>query len=297
MKRFRNIRAGAPCCTQKDSAFTLVELMVGTAVLSLLVAGLASAFFYQRYSLDVQNEVNQMQQNARSSIGMLSDDLAMAGYGINVSNFTVTDWVDWIPEFTGNPTVIDGADEEPDEVYVAGAFDEPIAVLSAAAPAGSTTLELNTTVSGVVNTGTRRIVFLGRLETLRVISLAGSVLTFSTDPLVAGVGLEYDYPVGVPLERVHVRHYEIVNNAGSYPFRPYLSLTDTAVDYVGNWSKMVAADVIDLQFTRTDYSVTAEISCRTRSIDGRYVHPDENDHYRRHRVAQRVLPRNARYNL
>jgi hypothetical protein len=271
--------------------------MVGIAVSSLLVAGLASAFFYQRYSLDVQNEVNQMQQNARSSIAMLSDDLSMAGYGINVSESALTDWVGWIPAFTNNPTVVDRTNGIPDEVYVAGAFDVPIAALSVAAPAGSTTLQLNTGVSGLLNTAERRIVFLGRLETLRVIGVSGNTLTVSADPLVAGVGLEFDYPPGAPLERVHIRHYEIVDNVHSYPFRPYLSLTDNTVDYVGNWAKMVAADVLDLQCTRTDYSVTAEIFCRTRSIDGRYVHPDENDHYRRYSVAQRVLPRNVRYNF
>ena len=279
------------------SGFTLVELMVSVLLSSMLIGSLMSGFIFQRKNLHTTQQVIELQQNARSAMDLLANDLTMVGYGINVSQYQFLRWIDWVPGMTNNPTLIEGVLGAPDEVLVAGAFEAPVAQLAVDALAGSTALQLTAMANSLLNTNAQRVAFLGRSETIRVVAVTGNIVTFSTDPLVNGVGLKFDHPAGAPLERVHIRSYQVLDNPAQYPFRPYLAMTDSLKTYAFEWSKMLAGDIEDLQFRYDNYSVVVEVTSRASSPDYRYLNTARSDHYRRQTLVQKVLPRNARTNF
>ncbi|MDD2317834.1 MAG: prepilin-type N-terminal cleavage/methylation domain-containing protein [Desulfobacterales bacterium] len=61
--------------------FTLIELMIGMAVGLVLLAAVYSVFLVQNKELRNQEQITEMQQNARMAMEMMSRDLMMAGYG------------------------------------------------------------------------------------------------------------------------------------------------------------------------------------------------------------------------
>ncbi|MDD3259548.1 MAG: prepilin-type N-terminal cleavage/methylation domain-containing protein [Smithellaceae bacterium] len=61
--------------------FTLIELMIAMAVGLVLLAAVYSVFLVQNKELRNQEQITEMQQNARMAMEMMSRDLMMAGYG------------------------------------------------------------------------------------------------------------------------------------------------------------------------------------------------------------------------
>ena len=271
--------------------FTLIELMVGSLIGSLLVGGLTMGFINQRRTLKVQEQIGVMQQNTRSAMDLLARDVAMAGYGLRVSDYWLPQWIDWESELITNPTVIEGSGGAPDALLIAAAFDPPFTSLSAASTAGSSTLHLATDVSAIVNNTDQSVIFLGRSETVRVLSIAGSSVTVSTHP-TESKGLRYAYPAGAPLELVKVRRYTLENHPTQYPFSPYLARTDTGEVNTHAWTKMMAGDIEDLQLVADGYSVLIDITGRVAHPDSRYRDPDRLDGYRRLTLSRRAFPRN-----
>lgn len=63
------------------SGFTLIELMIAMVMGLVLLAALYSFFIFQNKELKKQEQITEMQQNARMAMDMISRDLAMAGFG------------------------------------------------------------------------------------------------------------------------------------------------------------------------------------------------------------------------
>lgn len=61
--------------------FTLIELMIAMAAGLVLLAAVYSVFLVQNKELRKQEQITEMQQNARMAMEMMSRDLMMAGYG------------------------------------------------------------------------------------------------------------------------------------------------------------------------------------------------------------------------
>lgn len=89
------IRFGAPAMARpairnsRNMGFTLVELMVAMAVGSIIMAAVLTSFIAQHNVYIAQDEVVQMQQNARVAIDMMSRDIQSAGYNPNHLTGTV----------------------------------------------------------------------------------------------------------------------------------------------------------------------------------------------------------------
>lgn len=64
----------------KERGFSLTELMIVTALLGLVMAGMYNMFVHQQKSYSVQDHVSAMQQNTRVGLGYLVKDIRMAGY-------------------------------------------------------------------------------------------------------------------------------------------------------------------------------------------------------------------------
>jgi type IV pilus assembly protein PilW len=64
----------------RESGFTLVELLIAMLISLLLLSAISAAFISQRKAYDVQEQINEMVQNARAAMDMISREVRMAGY-------------------------------------------------------------------------------------------------------------------------------------------------------------------------------------------------------------------------
>ena len=67
--------------------FTLIEILIATAIGSLVLAAIVDTFVTQRKSYDLQEQMAEMTQNARIGVEMLSREVRMAGYDPTGANF------------------------------------------------------------------------------------------------------------------------------------------------------------------------------------------------------------------
>ncbi len=71
---------------QKNRGFSLIELMVGLAVTSILLAGIYTTYNIQQQSYKTQTLIVGVQQNLRGALIVMEDEIRMAGYDQNVPN-------------------------------------------------------------------------------------------------------------------------------------------------------------------------------------------------------------------
>jgi type IV pilus assembly protein PilW len=64
----------------KESGFTLVELLITMTISLIILTALSSTFLMQRKIYDVQEQVVEMVQNARAAMDMMTREIRMAGY-------------------------------------------------------------------------------------------------------------------------------------------------------------------------------------------------------------------------
>ncbi len=79
-----------------QAGYTLLELLVSVALGGIILGTLTTSFISQSKSYDAQEQINEMQQNARSVMYMMIREIRMAGYkpsggsfnGIGICNST-----------------------------------------------------------------------------------------------------------------------------------------------------------------------------------------------------------------
>jgi len=72
----------------RENGFSLIELLVALAIFLIILAAITNAFITQRKTYDVQEQVTEMTQGARSAMDMLSTEIRQAGYNpANITNF------------------------------------------------------------------------------------------------------------------------------------------------------------------------------------------------------------------
>jgi type IV pilus assembly protein PilW len=64
----------------KESGFTLVELLISMTISLIILAALSSTFLMQRKIYDVQEQIVEMVQTARAAMDMMTREIRMAGY-------------------------------------------------------------------------------------------------------------------------------------------------------------------------------------------------------------------------
>jgi type IV pilus assembly protein PilW len=70
----------------KESGFTLVELLIAMTIGLIILAALSSTFLMQRKIYDVQEQIVEMVQTARAAMDMMTREIRIAGYNpANVS--------------------------------------------------------------------------------------------------------------------------------------------------------------------------------------------------------------------
>jgi prepilin-type N-terminal cleavage/methylation domain-containing protein len=268
------------------AGFTLVELMVASAISVVLVATVYSVSLYQLNTFKTEQMKTKMHQSIRAGMDLLAMDVCMAGYGVPAEGADLDAWISWVPGMTENPHIVRGVGLMPDELYIAAAFDAPEATLAHPAGRGDVVIELDTS-SANFNIWDRSVLYIGREEMARVVSVSHNRVTVSTDPLLNGQGLGRPYPAGTEVELVQVIRYMTDSL-----ITPHLQREDSAKDYAFDWQKMVAGNVEDFQVSRYGDAINIELTGKIQSPDPNYTHPDTGDHYRRVTLSRMVTPRN-----
>jgi len=92
---------GSPLRRRPEAGFTLIEIMVALAILTIAMTAVFATFSSQQLSYTNQNRVAEMQQNLRLAADMLVRDIRLAGYGLPMTTGTSADNV--VLPATGNP--------------------------------------------------------------------------------------------------------------------------------------------------------------------------------------------------
>ncbi|MBU4463389.1 MAG: prepilin-type N-terminal cleavage/methylation domain-containing protein [Proteobacteria bacterium] len=64
----------------RESGFTLVELLIAMTIGLIILAALSSTFLIQRKTYDIQEQIVEMVQTARAAMDMMTREIRMAGY-------------------------------------------------------------------------------------------------------------------------------------------------------------------------------------------------------------------------
>jgi type IV pilus assembly protein PilW len=67
--------------------FTLVELMVSMSIGMVILAAVTTTFMSQTRIYNAQEQINEMQQNARGALDIITREVKMAGYNPNGATF------------------------------------------------------------------------------------------------------------------------------------------------------------------------------------------------------------------
>jgi type IV pilus assembly protein PilW len=78
---------GAPGISGRASGFSLVELLVAMAIGLVVLGAIYSVFTIQNKTFSKQEQIVEMQQNARAAMDMMSREIRMAGYDPTEVNF------------------------------------------------------------------------------------------------------------------------------------------------------------------------------------------------------------------
>jgi len=78
---------GAPK-SRVDRGFTLIELMVSIAIGMVVLASVATTFTSQTRAYSAQEQINQMEQNLRGALDIMTREIKMAGYKPNGGTVT-----------------------------------------------------------------------------------------------------------------------------------------------------------------------------------------------------------------
>lgn len=284
----------------RRTGFTLVEMMVAVSLTGLLVASALGVFIQQRRALKSSKIISETRQNVRTAVDMLSRDIRLSGYGLNINSADLPNWIDWAVDLEGNPVTMDAnpkiVDDENgtvDAIWIAAAFEDPVASLIADAAVDSTIIQLASGQGAQFDIGlNKKLIFIGRVETARIVSITGDTLTISTHPTLSR-GLDWDHPAGSVVELVKVRSYEWTAQSENYPGKPYLTRDDSIPGIITYyWQRLIAAGIADLQISQTGDRIDIDVTGKAAVQDGNFFNGENGSKYRTMEMSSSVVLRN-----
>jgi prepilin-type N-terminal cleavage/methylation domain-containing protein len=212
--------------TRHAAGFTLTELLVTLAIVSIVMTGVTGFFVSLGHSVLREQESSALTAGLRLGLDRIAADLRQAGHGVPQDRLAL--WIPWVSGFTENPQI--AHDHGSDTLTVARCTSQPVAVLASAAAIGATQLTLTSTSGAplrhLLNAERKRLIRIAESEFAHVTGTPSGTATASIgidtqpDPTVshppaaANPGLSRPYPAGTPVCRVDV-HTWWVDRAGS----------------------------------------------------------------------------------
>lgn len=284
-----------------EQGFTLVELLIGMALALVILTSLSSTFILQQKTYDVQQQIAEMNQNARAAMDIISREIMMTGYGIvknSSGNYYNLSWIDWESDFafTTKPFVIQAGEGDAPEsggsdiIYVAGCMDGTVATLDNSVSATATSIEVspvdaNKSVSQLFDTDDEKFICIDGIENAVVTAVSGSTLTTDTDP-PNGSGLVTDHRSGASVCVVKVITYSIVrDDDGSYTLKRNENL--------GAGRQPLAENIVELGISQSGDSI--EINPLTAQTDKPDPNYSENNGHRRRSFQTNLTPPNLTF--
>jgi hypothetical protein len=273
------------------TGFSLVELLTATFITSLMLVGSIGMVVQQQSMHRAQRQMTEIRQNIGFAMDLVLRDIRMAGYGLVVPETELASWIDWIPNFTGNPMIAEGVNGAPDTLSIFAAFDSPVAQLASSVSTGDTqfAVQMLDPTPNLLNTYNLRILFLNKTETIRITDIqgAGTNLTLSISVHPTNItGLQNPYPAGSTLELVKLVEYdwEPANGPSGLGY-PYITRADDAAIHAGGGHWEVSSGYIeDFQISAVDSEFTVAVTGVASGPDLRYYNPVHQDHLRRRTV-------------
>lgn len=213
---------------RKNNGITLIELLVTLVVSSILLAGVYRTFLGQQKTYTTQEQVVDMQQNARITINRMMAEIRMAGFGnvsmvlpVTMAGKTFNDVVNPNTPAAGSLTIVLG---------------DEATTLTAIPASNKVTVNSLTDSQGntLFDTGDKKYVSIGGVESYAVTSISGNTLTLNGT-------LTYSHPVGTLVYGIRAVSYQ-VNGA-----RTLLRDENT-----GDGGQAVADNIENLQFGYLD---------------------------------------------
>ena len=275
---------------KRERGFTLIELLIGMAISLVVVTAMSGVFISQRKTYAVQEQISEMQQNARAAMDIMSREIRMTGYGAPPTS-NLSTWIAWVtsPAIDDNPKIVDGGGANPDEIYIVACFGGPVTTLSAAASAGDTTLSVEDAIK--FNTNRKKVISINGLENAVIKGISGGTLTIDTDPTTTGnQGLTNSYASGASVCIVKVICYSIVEDTeGSNKI-----YTLKRNENLGAGRQPLAENIVDLQVTRSGSTIEIDpLIAQTDKPDPDY---SKNSGYRRYELRTFITPPNLLIN-
>ncbi|MCF8076465.1 MAG: prepilin-type N-terminal cleavage/methylation domain-containing protein [Desulfotignum sp.] len=305
------------------SGFTLIEILVALAITSILVTAIYRFFIGQHHAYTVQDQVIEMEQNARAAMDMIRRDLRMAGYHAmgddlinNLSDFVPSSFIPTYPvtvNLDANPKISEGSGTDPDVITLLSVMptENNPTTLSTDVTSGSNQITLNLTttqannqfnVGDMIHIGTT-----SEYASVKSISAGSdpstSILTIDTNPGDTGSnqGVAQNYAANIPIGEIYVISYAVFNddNDSSFDYHdPGHPVLKRKVNDVGFMTvdtpvieDIVAENITDMQLIHLGFGeIEVILSSRTDRADHKF---QSNSGYRTYTANARIKSRNT----
>jgi prepilin-type N-terminal cleavage/methylation domain-containing protein len=201
---------------RQNKGITLIELLVALVIAGILVAAVYRTFLSQQKTYTVQEQVVDMQQNVRALINRMMREIRMAGFGnvsmllpppyglgpgVTIGGKNYTDVVNPDYPVAGSVTILSGIC-----FYYINGSGEKVVVSTTEVPVVPNQIKVNslTDTQGNVlfDTGDRKYVSIGGVESYTITNIVGTTLTLSGN-------LTYSHPVNTPVFAIRAISYQV----------------------------------------------------------------------------------------
>jgi type IV pilus assembly protein PilW len=194
----------------QERGFTLVELMIGLVVATIIVAAAFTAMTGSDRATKINDQTAQAQQNVRLAMELISHDIKMAGYGMTTP---LPGCNTAIVPGDQNPV---GADTGPDSVSLVVPITATVAPFWTIGPAGATgpfpqiTLASAAAVTDMMTAGLAigGTISIGGVVSQTVTGIAGTTLTLGST-----VSAPATFPANTPVFLLQCVQYRVSNLA------------------------------------------------------------------------------------
>ena len=282
---------------RSNKGLTLIELLVAMAISAILTAGLYRTFIGQHKTYVVQEQVVDMQQNARGAISRMMREIRMAGFG-NVSMVLPVQFVAYGQTRTFN-NIINPDTPVAGAITIITATEDFANITNIDLQNKKVTLNRVTNLQGTVlfDTENKKYISIGGLEAHEIASIAGTDLTLKNNII-------FNHPINTSVFPVRAISYQVLVEDNK---------TDLKRDEnIEGGRQPLAENIDDIQFEYLDTNanpavnpvdirmVRVTVHARTSSPDLEFKSDPQfkvgEGGFRRRTIASNILIRNMMLN-